>query len=77
MSCHSQTLFRVAKDGFDLRASYAGEPFEEVVDAGAVFEIGEEGLDGDSRSAENPGTADGFGVSLDRWAGAPIKHAKG
>jgi hypothetical protein len=67
----------VAKDGFDMGARYAGEPFKEVLNAGAVFEIGEEGLDGDSRSAKDPGTAYGFSVSLDRWAGAPIKHAKG
>jgi hypothetical protein len=66
----------VAEDGVDLGAGYAGEPFEEVVDAGAVFEVGEESLHGDSRAAENPGAADGFGVSLDGWAGAPIKHAE-
>jgi hypothetical protein len=41
-----QTLFRVPEDGFDLRAGYAGEPFEEVVDSCAVFDVGEEGLDG-------------------------------
>jgi len=65
------------KDGFDLSAGYAWEPFEEVVDAGAVFEIREEGLDRDARAAENPGPADDFGISLDGWTGAPIKHAKG
>jgi hypothetical protein len=70
-------LLGVAKDGFDLGTGYAGEPFEEIVHSGAVFEVGEERLDRDSRAAENPGPADGFGVSLDGWAGAPIKHAKG
>jgi hypothetical protein len=70
-------LFGVTKNGFNLGAGYAGEPFEEVVDAGTVFEVGKESLDRDSRGAENPGTAYGFGISLDGWAGAPIKHAKG
>jgi hypothetical protein len=70
-------LFRVTEDGFDLGAGHAGEPFEEVVDAGAVLEVGEKGLDRDSRPAENPGAADGLGLSFDGWAGAPIKHAKG
>jgi hypothetical protein len=55
----------VAKDGFDLSAGYAGEPFEEVIDTGAVFKIREERLDRYARTAENPGAADGFGVSLD------------
>jgi hypothetical protein len=76
-SGHGQTLFRVAEDGFDLGAGYAGEPFEEIVDAGAVFEIREECLDRDSCPTENPGAANGFGVSFDDRAGAPIKHAKG
>jgi hypothetical protein len=65
------------KDGFKLGTRYAGEPFEEIVHSGAVFEVCEERLDRDSRSAKNPGTADSFGVSLDGGAGAPIKHAKG
>ena len=42
----------MAEDGFDLGARDAGEPFEEVVDAGAVFEVGEEGLHGDAGAAE-------------------------
>jgi hypothetical protein len=42
----------VAKDGFDLAASHAGGPFEEIVDARAVFEVGEQGLDRHSRSAK-------------------------
>lgn len=53
----------MTKDGFDLGAGYAGEPFEEVIDAGAVLEVGEEGLNRDSRVAKNPRAADGFGVS--------------
>ena len=70
-------MFRVAEDGFDLGTGHTGEPFEEVVDAGAVFEVGEERLDRHARPAKNPGAADGFGISLDGWAGAPIKHAQG
>lgn len=77
LSSHGQTLFRVAEDGFGLSAGHAGEPFEEVVDAGAVFEVGEERLDGNARAGENPGAADGFGVSFDGWAGAPVKYAEG
>jgi hypothetical protein len=68
---------QLAEDGFDLGAGYAGKPFEEVVDAGTVFEVREERLDRNSRAEENPGAAYGFGISLDGWAGAPIKHAKG
>ena len=30
----------------------------------------------DARAAENPGAADGLGVSFDGWAVAPIKHAE-
>ena len=61
----------MAENSFDLFARNAGEPVEEIVDAGAVFEIREESLNRDSRSAETPGTADDFSVSLDGWAGAP------
>lgn len=67
---------QLAKDSFDLSAGHAGEPFEEVIDTGAVFEIREERLDRYARAAENPGAADGFGVSFDGWAGAPIKHGE-
>jgi hypothetical protein len=67
----------MAKDGFDLAAGHAREPFEEIVDARAVFEVGEQGLNGHSRSAKNPRSADRVGVSLDGWTAAPIKHAKG
>lgn len=66
----------MAEDGFDLAAGYARKPFEEVVDSGAVFKVSEEGLDWDARAAENPGAADGLGVSVDGWAGAPIKHGE-
>jgi hypothetical protein len=58
-------LFRVAEDGFHLTASHAWEPFEEIVDTSAVFEIREQGLDRHSRSAKNPRSAYRFGVSLD------------
>ena len=74
---HGQTLFGVAKDGFDLGAGHAGEPLEKVVDARAVLEIGEQCLDRNARSAENPGAADGSGVLLDRGTAAPIKHEIG
>jgi hypothetical protein len=67
----------VAEDGFDLVARYAGKPFEKVIDASPVLDIREEGLNGNSRAAKNPGAADGFDVSFNGWAGAPIKHAKG
>jgi hypothetical protein len=62
-SGYGQTLFRMAEDGFDLGTGYAGEPFEEVVDAGAVFEVREEGLHGDAgvpRKIQAPLTVSGF-----------------
>jgi hypothetical protein len=43
-------LFSVAKDGFDLGAGYAGEPFQEIVHSGGVFEVGEECLDPSSEA---------------------------
>jgi hypothetical protein len=73
-SGHGQTLFRVAEDGFDPIAAYAGEPFEKVVDARSVLKVREECMDRDSRAAKAPGAADGFVVSLDGCTGAPIKH---
>ena len=41
-SSHGQTLFGVAKDGFDLGAGHAGEPLEKVVRTRAVLQIGEQ-----------------------------------
>jgi hypothetical protein len=58
----------VVEDRFDLSTGYPGEPFEEVITAGAVFEVGEEGLHGDAGAAENPGAADGLGVTPERFA---------
>ena len=66
----------MSENGFDLVAGYAREPFEEVVDPGAVFEVREQRLNRDARVAENPSAADGLGVSFDGWAVAPIKHAE-
>jgi hypothetical protein len=63
-SGHGQTLFGVAKNGFDMAASHARELFEEIVDARAVFEVGEQGLDRHSRSSKYPRAADRLGVSL-------------
>jgi hypothetical protein len=74
---HGQTLFRVTEDGFDLAAGHSWEPFEEIVDARAVFEVREQGLHGHSCSAKNPRSTDSFRVSLDDRTSAPIKHAKG
>jgi hypothetical protein len=66
---HPQATARLcsawAEEGFDLTASHAWKPFQEIVDARAVFEISEQGLDRHSCSAKNPAPADRFEVSLD------------
>jgi hypothetical protein len=53
-------LFRVPEDGFGLSAGHAGEPFEEVVDAGAVFEVGRRALGRVPEKTQAPLTVSGF-----------------
>jgi hypothetical protein len=55
-------------------ARNTGEPCKKIVDAGAVFQVGEERLDGNTRPAEDPGTTDLVRSSLDCGALIPIKH---
>lgn len=53
----------------------AREPFDEFVGRGIVFQILEESSNGHARTAEHPGPAVQFRVSLDSVAGGPVTHA--
>ena len=76
LSGNGQAAPGVEQHGFNLFSSYAGKPCEEVIHAGAVFQIHKESLDWNSRAGENPGAADFFGRPFNRRARAPIKHVK-
>lgn len=64
----------IIEDGFNLVAGDTGEPFEEVVQPCAVFEVLEQGSDGNARAGEKPGTADFAGRAFDDGTLTPIKH---
>ena len=53
-------------------AGDGGEAFEEVVEGVAVFEVVEEGLDGDAGAAEYGGAVHAFGVAHDGVLHDPI-----
>jgi hypothetical protein len=73
-SSHREALLGVPKDGLNLLARNAGKPLEKIVYPGAIFEIGEQRLDWNARSSENPGAADRTRISLNCRALTPIKH---
>lgn len=66
----------VFQHGLDLFACDSGEPFEEVVNSRAVFEILEKGSDRHARALEHPGAANFIRHAFDRWTLAPIKHRR-
>jgi hypothetical protein len=77
LSGNRQALFGVSKNSFNLFPSYTGEPLEEVINTGAIFEICEKSLDGNPRADEDPGSTDFVRDPFNRGACAPIKHEKG
>jgi len=75
-SGHDQALLGVLQNGLDLFTCDAGEPLQKIVNPCAILQVCKEGLRGNSRTSENPGPADPFRNSLDRWALVPIKHER-
>jgi hypothetical protein len=69
-----QALFGVLQNGFGLLADNAGKPVEKIIEPGAVLQVCKEGLDGDSCSSEDPGSADLCRISFDGRALVPVKH---
>ena len=75
-SSHGQALLGVLENGLDLFTCDAGEPLQKIIHPCAILQVGKEGLHGNSRTGKNPGPADLFRNSLDRWALVPIKHER-
>ena len=73
-SGEGQTLLGVPQHSLELFAGDAGEPFEEIIQARAVFQVFKERLHRHSRPPENPGAADPSRVPFDCRTLSPIKH---
>ena len=63
-----QAALGMGEDGLRLLAGHAREPGEKIIDAGAVFKILEQGLDGNTRSLEQPSATNLAGHAFDGWA---------
>ena len=60
----------------DLFATHPGKPFKEILNARSALQIFKKSPHWNTGSLENPRTADFVGLSLNRWALAPILHPK-
>jgi len=57
-----------------LRQGNTGEPLNELMDRGILFEVLEERGNRDPRAPKNPCTTDAIRVALDIGARRPINH---
>ena len=73
-SRHGEALGRMLEDGMDLLEGHSREPLDELGDARSTIEVLEEGLHGDARAAEHPGSADAVRDPLDGRALRPVQH---
>jgi hypothetical protein len=64
------------KNGTRLRKTYAGEPFNELVDRRTVFQILKECRYGYSRATKKPRAAIALSIVLNGITGRPINHAE-
>lgn len=68
------TARSMREDGPHLFERNARKPLEELMQRHVVFEILEQGRDGDTRATEQPRTAVPLVVLFDRIAGGPVDH---
>jgi hypothetical protein len=67
-------VFRVGQDRHRLIAGHAWKPLEEIIHAGALFEILEQRAHRYARAGEQPGATHALGSPLDRRTLAPVQH---
>lgn len=76
-NAHSSRFERaggVLKYGADLLKRDAREPGDEVRDLSPVFEVLEQGRDGNAGAAKHPGATHALGVTFHGWTCRPINH---
>ena len=66
----------VLQYGANLFQSHTGEPFDELRDKCAVFQIFEQRCHGHACTTEDPGAAYTTRITLYGSAGRPVKHSK-
>ena len=62
------------QDVTSLRQGNAGEPLNELMDRGILFQVFEECGNRNPRASENPSTTYAIRVALDIGTGRPINH---